>query len=146
MQFHAQTSAKYPFGVLDISKIGPMSFTPVAFITGDIFFGFLGQQRQAGCERGESHTSDGGSAPRALHACFCSPEKREENNACHAGHHSWATIEGGIYEKKTRLAHRQEGKAFPVKKNKTCFERNERDCVWSVIVVSVESLHSRIKI
>ena len=100
MQFHAQTSAKYPLGVLDISKIGPMSLTPVAFITGDIFFGFLGQQRQAGCERGESHSSDGGSAPRALHACFRSPDKREENNACHAGHHSWPTIEGGIYEKK----------------------------------------------
>ena len=118
-----------------------MSFTSVAFITGDIFFGFLGKQRQAGCERGEPHTSDGGSAPRALHACFRSPEKREENNACHAGHHSWATIEGGIYEKKTRLAHRQEGKAFPVKKNKTCFERNE-ETVWSVIVVSVESMRS----
>ena len=99
-QFHAQTSAKYPLGLLDISKIGPMSFTSVAFITGDIFFGFLGKQRQAGCERGESHTSDGGSAPRALHACFRSPEKREENNACDAGHHSWATIEGRIYEKK----------------------------------------------
>ena len=50
-------------------------------------------------------------------------------------------------KKKTRLAHRQEGKAFPVKKkkNKTCFERNE-ETVWSVIVVSVESMRSRIKI
>ena len=62
MQFHAQTSAKYPLGVLDISKIGPMSLTSVAFITGDIFFGFLGQQRQAGCERGESHTQATGEA------------------------------------------------------------------------------------
>ena len=34
-------------------------------------------------------------------------------------------------KKKARLAHRQEGKAFLVnKKNKTCFEHNERDCVW----------------
>ena len=87
-------------GLLDISKIGPMSFTPVTFITGDIFFGFLGQQRQAGCERGKLHASDGGSAPRALGACLRSPEKREENNACHAGHYTWATIEDRIYEKK----------------------------------------------
>ena len=33
--------------------------------TGEIFFGLLGQQRQAGCERGEPHTNDGGSAPRS---------------------------------------------------------------------------------
>ena len=92
-----------PFlGLLDISKIGPMSFTPVAFITGDILFGFLGQQRQAGCERGEPHSSDDGSSPRALRGCLRSPEKREGNNACHAGYHSWATIEGGIYEKKKK--------------------------------------------
>ena len=48
-------------------------------------------------------------------------------------------------KKKTRLAHRQEGKAFPVKKKTKRFERNE-ETVWSVIVVSVESMRSRIKI
>ena len=49
------------------------------------------------------------------------------------------------FMKKTRLAHRQEGKAFPVKKKTKRFERNE-ETVWSVIVVSVESMRSRIKI
>ena len=68
-------------GLLDTSKISAISLTvilAVAGMTGDVYSGFLGQLRQARSGRGERDTSDGGSAPRSLHACLRSPEKRQK--------------------------------------------------------------------
>ena len=93
-------------------------------MTGDVYSGFLGQLRQMGSGRGERDTSDGGSAPRSLHACLRSPEKRQKITPVIEAITPGQRLKVEFMKKNREVAQKQEGKGFSVK-NKTYFERNE---------------------
>ena len=117
-------------GLLDTSKIGSISFTPVACITTRSYFFVIFRRakasgKQAGSKRGEPDTCDGRRRSSLASRLPSVAWKTRKNNARYAGYHSWVKIKGAIYEEKTILAHRPKGKVFSVKTNKTCFERNE---------------------
>ena len=68
-------------GLLDTSKIGSISFNPVACITGDIFSLSFRRAKATGKQaRRARHMRRWKAllAPRSLRACLRSPEKREK--------------------------------------------------------------------
>lgn len=98
-------------GLLDISKIGPMSLTPVAFITGDIFFGFLGKRDASE----ESHTQTTGEALLARFTlAFARLKNAKKITPVMQAITPGPRLKVEFMKKQTRLAHRQEGKAFLV--------------------------------
>ena len=97
-------------GLLDTSKIGSISFTPVACITTRWYFFVIFRRakasgKQAGSKRGEPDTCDGRRHSSLASRLPSVAWKTRKNNARYAGCHSWVKIKGAIYEEKTILAH-----------------------------------------
>ena len=101
---NSRLSSMLFLGLLDTSKIGSISFTPVACITGDIFSLFL---RRAKARRKQATRARHMRLWKALLARFAlafARLKTRKNNARYAGYHSWAKIKGGIYYEKNYIS------------------------------------------
>lgn len=94
---NSRPSSMLFLGLLDTSKIGSISFTPVACITADIFSLFFRRAKASGKrERRARHMRWW----KALLARIAREKREKLTLVMQAVMHSWAKIKGGIYEEK----------------------------------------------